>query len=482
MPANNLIVIMSDEHDPRYIGAAGDSFIQTPHLDALAARGTRFTQAVTTSPICVPARASFATGQLVHDIGYWDNAIAYDGAVPSWGHALQDAGITVESIGKLHYQNDEAPAGFDVEHIPMNLYNGHGMVWGSVRDPLPSMAPHGKRMLGDFIGPGESTYTRYDASVTARARAWLSAHAQSESPWCLFIGLVAPHFPLVVSQDYLDLYPLTTLPPRKLHPETGYQRHPWVQRAHDFLPSEDQFRNRDERDLAIACYLGLVSWMDANVGQIMTALDALSLTDSTRVIYTSDHGDNVGHRGLWGKSNFYAESVAVPMLMAGPDVPIGVVDTPVSLIDLYPTVLEAMGVPPPDDDLPRPGSSLFALASGPVQSDRPVFSEYHAVATESAGFMMRAGRWKYHHYVGYPPELFDLNDDPDELHDLGEDPGYAGVRRDMHGLLLDVCDPVTVDARAKAAQADLIERHGGRGNALSVGAPAATPPPGEKQT
>ena len=192
----------------------------------------------------MPARAAFATGRHVHDIGYWDNAIGYDGAVPGWGHALQGAGVTVESVGKLHYQNDEAPAGFDAEHLPMNLYNGHGMVWGSVRDPPPSQAPHGKRMLGPYIGPGESTYTRYDGSVTAAAQRWLQTHANDGQPWCLFVGLVAPHFPLVVPQPYLDHYSIAHLKPRKLHPETGYQRHPWIQREHDFLPSEEQFAER----------------------------------------------------------------------------------------------------------------------------------------------------------------------------------------------------------------------------------------------
>ena len=127
--APNLLVIMSDEHDPRYMGVSGDALIRTPHLDRLAGRGVRFTDAVTPSPICVPARASFATGAYAHDIGYWDNALAYDGGVKGWGHALQEAGIRVDSIGKLHYRSSEDEAGFDREHLPMHIYNGHGMVW-----------------------------------------------------------------------------------------------------------------------------------------------------------------------------------------------------------------------------------------------------------------------------------------------------------------------------------------------------------------
>ena len=136
----NFLIIMSDEHDPRYMGASGDRFIRTPNLDRLAGSGMRFREAYTPSPICVPARAAFATGAYAHDIGYWDNALAYDGAVKGWGHALQDASILVESIGKLHYRSSEDEAGFDQEHLPMHIYNGQGMVWGSVRDQLPSQS------------------------------------------------------------------------------------------------------------------------------------------------------------------------------------------------------------------------------------------------------------------------------------------------------------------------------------------------------
>ena len=140
----NLIVIMSDEHDPRYLGAAGDPIVSTPHLDRLARGGLRFTDAVTPSPICVPARASFATGEYVHRIGYWDNAMGYDGEVTGWGHALQARGVPVESIGKLHYRSQDDPAGFDVEHIPMMVADGVGMVWGSIRREDERIAGRGR--------------------------------------------------------------------------------------------------------------------------------------------------------------------------------------------------------------------------------------------------------------------------------------------------------------------------------------------------
>ncbi len=482
----NLIVIMSDEHDPRYMGASGDTLVKTPNLDALAAKGVRFTDAYTNSPICVPARASFATGAYVHDIGYWDNAIAYDGAVKGWGHALQANGVRVESIGKLHYRDIEDEAGFDTEHVPMNVYKGHGMVWGSVRDPLPHEQPREGRMLGPHIGAGESTYTRYDRTVTDMTVEWLedTAAKSNDQPWCLYVGLVAPHFPLVVAQEFFDLYPLDALPPRKLHPRDGYERHPWIQRHHDFWPSDDHFEDDEERLRAIAAYYGLITWMDSNVGKIMTALESTGLAANTRVIYTSDHGDNVGHRGMWGKSNFYLESVAVPMLIAGPGISPGVVDTSVSLLDIQPTILDNFGVSaseaPLSTTVRRPGDSLMRLADLPNDTERVVFSEYHAAGSPSAGFMVRKGRWKYHYYVGYSPELFDTESDPEETRNLADGAAHQDALAAMHRELLAICDPEEVDGRAKAAQNALIEHHGGREVALTVGAPAATPVPGAK--
>jgi choline-sulfatase len=166
MSRKNVVVIMSDEHNPSYMGCAGHPFIQTPHLDALARRGAMFTDGYTPSPICVPARAAFATGMRVHQTGHWDNAAPYAGEPESWGHVLQRSRVRVESIGKLHYRNETDPVGFDREHLPMHVVGGHGMVWASIRDPMVPFG-EGKRRLGENIGPGESTYTEYDRAVTA---------------------------------------------------------------------------------------------------------------------------------------------------------------------------------------------------------------------------------------------------------------------------------------------------------------------------
>jgi choline-sulfatase len=469
----NLLVIMSDEHQNLALGCAGHPFVKTPHLDALAKRGIRFTKGYTPSPICVPARASFATGRYVHDIRLWDNAMPYIGNPKGWGHALQAKGIRVESIGKLHYRHEDDDAGFDVEHIPMQVVGGHGMVWGSIRREDERVYKD-SRMLGPYIGPGESNYTRYDNAIVECAQDWFHQAAMNRQPWCLYVGLVAPHFPLIVPQEFLDLYPPGNLPPIKLHPRDGYQQHPWVAKQAASLAGDEAMRDEEERQLARSCYYGLVSWLDHNVGRIVDSLKANGLLDDTTIIYTTDHGDNVGARGLWGKSNMYEESVGIPMIMTSDTKQGSVCDTPVTLMDVSETILDHFGV---NLDGERPGESLYSIANAPVQADRVVFSEYHAVGAVSGCYMVRKGDWKLIHYQSFDPELFNLAQDPEEQFNRAFDADCASKLQELYNALHAICDPVATNAQAFADQDDLIAKHGGLEKAAMVGAPAATPPP-----
>lgn len=472
----NLIVIMSDEHDPRVMGCSGHPLVQTPHLDALARCGMRFTSAYTPSPICVPARAAFATGMRVHQTRHWDNAAPYAGTPASWGHVLQQHGVRVESIGKLHYRSAEDRAGFDHEHIPMHVVGGYGMAWGSIRDPYIKRERK-ERMLGDHIGAGESEYTAYDRAVTRRSCEWIAAAAGDKQPFVLYVGLVAPHFPLIAPREFFELYPLAQMLEPKLHPSSGYRRHPWVQAYADFGSHEERFTSAEERLRAFAAYLGLCSFLDHNVGQIVAAVREAGLQGTTEIIYTSDHGDNLGSRGLWGKSTLYQESVRVPMIVRGPTLAPGVCETPVDLLDLYPTILEAVGLAAEADMQGRPGRSLFAIGPEPKDDTRVVFSEYHASGSNTGGFMVRRGRWKFHYYVRFAPELFDLENDPEELNDLAPDPRYAEICEQMETCLRQICDPEAIDVLAKADQAATIERLGGVSVAAKLGATGATPAP-----
>jgi choline-sulfatase len=229
---------------------------------------------------------------------------------------------------------------------------------------------------------------------------------------------------------------------------------------------------------AIAAYYGLVSFMDHNVGQVLGALENAGLADSTRVIYGSDHGENLGTRGLWAKSTLFDESAGIPLIMAGPEVPQGrVVGTPVSLVDGFPTILECVGAKPDADDAALPGHSLFSIAGG-AAPERAVLSEYHASASICGTFMIRRGRYKYIHYLGYAPMLFDLQRDPYERVDLAAHPEHRSTLADCEAELRRLLDPEAVDRLAHADQAAMVERVGGKDFILKRGAISYSPPPG----
>ncbi|MCC6195247.1 MAG: sulfatase-like hydrolase/transferase [Burkholderiales bacterium] len=478
MRPTNVLVLMSDEHNPKFLGAAGHPFVQTPNLDALAARGTRFSSAYTTCPICVPARAGFATGRYVHDIGYWDNGDAYEGSIPSWHHALRDAGHRVVSIGKLHFRGRKGDDhGFSQELLPMHVVDGIGDVKGLVRENIP------KRKGGDKMarraGPGESSYTAYDRGIAARAQVWLAEEAPKQaSPWVLFVSFVTPHFPLTAPPHWFYRYWRQKLPMPKLYAKDARPHHPFLDTYAHTVDYDPHFAGDDDVKRAIAGYAGLVSFMDEQVGLVLDALRDGGLERDTRIVYTSDHGDNVGARGLWGKSTLYEESAGVPLIVAGPGVPAGqVCDTPVSIIDCAPTILEFAGEPPTVGGRPLPGASLAAIANG-ATPPRPVVSEYHATGSTAGAYMLRFGRFKYCHYVGAPPQLFDLAEDPEEVADLAADPRHASELAEGERRLRAVLDPEGTDARAKARQAALLASFGGREAALARGDLGFTPAPG----
>jgi choline-sulfatase len=468
----NLLIIMSDEHDPRWMGCSGSALMHTPNLDRLAARGLRFTDAYTTCPICVPARAAFAVGKYIHQIGFWDNADPYDGSVPSWHHRLRDQGHRVVSVGKLHFRSTDDDNGFSEEIVPMNVFEGKGDLYGLLRgDDMPPRAD-GKK-LAALAGPGESEYTWYDREIASRAQIWLREEARKyrDRPWVLFVSFVAPHFPLTAPPHWYYRYPFERIPMPKLYRERNL--HPYVRDQAENTGYDKYFADEALVKRARAGYLGLVSSLDENIGHILDTVKDCGVEKNTRILYTSDHGDNLGARGLWGKQVLYEEAAKVPMIVAGPDVAAGVRREPVSHVDVYPTVMECVGAEAPD-------ASGFSLLSR--IPERTVLSEYHASSSRSGEYMIRHGKWKYVYFVRYPdrPELFDLDSDPEELKDLGGDPRHEQAKKECHEKLLDMLNPEEVDRRAKRRQAELVAAHGGREAVIRRGSFAYSPPPGFK--
>ena len=479
MRPTNLLVIMSDEHSRRVLGCYGNAVIKTPNLDALAARGTRFTDAYCNSPICVPSRASFATGRYVHQIRFWDNAVPYDGSVPAWGHRLMDAGSRVTSIGKLHYRDTHDPNGFDEEIIPLHVVGGVGDLLGLIREEAPVRTA--ALRLAEEAGPGPSSYQKYDDDIAVRSADWLKTRAKAYAgkPWVLFVSFVLPHFPLKVEKRFFDLYPEKSVPLPAMYAPDERPRHPYIDEMRRTMVYDQAFTPERLRR-AIAAYYGMVTKLDENIGTVLSALAESGFGGDTRVIYTSDHGDNLGTRGLWGKSTMYEESAGVPLILAGPDVPAGkAVRTPTTLVDAFPSIVEGTGLKQHPDDRDLPGRSLWQLANG-ATPERTVLCEYHAVGASAATYMIRVGKYKYVHYVGMPPMLFDLEADPLERRDLGRDPAHGAAVAACEAALRKVVDPEAADRLARSDQKARIDAFGGREAVIRRGSFGHSPIPGEK--
>lgn len=471
MQPENLVFITSDEHNPHVVGCYGNPVVRTPNIDALAARGTRFENAYCNVPICVPSRASFATGRYAHELGSWDNAAPYVGEeAPSWGHRLVSQGHKVTTIGKLHYRRVGDPTGFPDQRLPMHVLDGVGDLYGLLRAEMPVPNPSkSSRTLVLEAGTGESSYTRYDQAIARESARWLQQEAQGQDkPWALFVSFVTPHFPLVVPEEYFNLYPPETLPLPVQHDPQEWPHHPAID-LHRKLAGLEEPLEEEVLLNALAAYYGLVSFLDDQIGVVLRALEEAGLSENTRIIYTSDHGDMAGEHGLWFKSSMYEGSVSVPMILAGPNVPEGkIVSTNVSLVDCFPTIVEAVGAELAPEDADLPGDSMWRLAQEQDRA-RTVFSEYHAVYSPGGEYMLRDERYKFVYYVDSPPLLFDLEEDPDELRNLAENPGYADVLASCERKLRSIVDPDDVDRRAKEDQRRLIDGAGGAEAIVSSG-------------
>ncbi|MFI4986651.1 MAG: sulfatase-like hydrolase/transferase [Alphaproteobacteria bacterium] len=469
MKTPNVLFICADEHTRGALPCYGSPFIKAPNLERLAGRGTRFAAAYTTSPLCVPGRASMISGRYVHEIGAWDNGHPYRGVPSGWAHRLRERGYHTVSIGKNHYRSIEDDNGFAEELLPMHVRWGIGDLYGMLREEAPYPNPKseggsvvfGPAMMAEIAGPGETNHTAYDRRIAKVARNWLRQEAsrRGSDPWALYVSFVAPHFPLVAPREFYELYPHDRIPWPTHYEATERSRHPVIQ-ALMRVWNYDDFFDTAKVLRARAGYYGLISFLDHNIGRILTTLEGIGQLDDTCILYTSDHGEMLGNKGIWSTSALYEDSAGVPMIMAGPGVPSGrTAATPVSHVDLFPTLAD-IGRAAEDGDRGMPGRSLLQSAAAD-EPERVVFSEYHAGGSITGCYMLRRGRWKYMYYVGYAPELYDLAADPTEGKDFGQDPAYAEIRKACEAELRKIVDPEAANARALADQAATIERHGG---------------------
>lgn len=464
----NLVFIMSDEHNKEMLGCYGHPVVKTPNLDKLAQNGVKFNNAYCNSPICVPSRASFATGRYVHEIKNWDNAAPYIGDIPSWGHRLTEQGYKVVSVGKLHYRNDDDDHGFPDARLSLHVQEGVGDTYSLVRDNLEPRKINREKILE--AGPGDSSYTRYDRGITEETIRFLREEANDfDQPWAIFVSLVTPHFPLIAPQEFYDMYPLESVVYPRQYRISERPKHPALEDYRHIWDVKDELDEMTVRK-AVASYYGLCSFLDDQVGKIIDTIHNTDLAENTRIIYTTDHGDTVGNHGVWFKSTMFEGSVGVPFIMSGPDLPKGEeVNTNISLVDCFPTIIESVGAELTEEDKNLPGTSLFSVIEEESTSQRTVFSEYHAMGFSAGVFMIRKDRYKLIYYVGQDPQLFDLENDPEELNDLANEIEYAQVLKECEDELRSIVNPEEVDKLAKKDQGIMIEQLGGREEILRKG-------------
>ncbi len=444
---------MADEFMPGALSCAGHKLVKTPNLDKLAQDGVRFENAYTPSPMCVPARAAFQAGRHVDKVGSWSSAEPYSGNPNGWGHHLRENGSTVASIGKLHFRSSEDDNGFDPELLALHVADGEGWVPGLLRkDPLPFDSTG----YSGNIGGGKSQYNQYDGRICERACDWLSD--APEKPWVLFVSFVSPHYPLVAPDQFYDLYDPETVDMPYCYETSQRPDHPVVKKL---MAASGYDKHFDEEKIRIAraAYYGLCSYVDDMVGQIMACLNHNRLADQTRVVFTADHGEMLGNHGAWTKMLMYEDSAGIPMILSGPGIAKNkVCTTPVTLLDIPPMLYADHNCQAVDIDLD--GESLASL-SEQQRPDRCILSQYHDGWSITGYYMLRWGKWKYIHYPGFDPQLFNLVDDPQEQMDLGTSSDHQAICALGEQQLRKFLDPDLVNDQAFADQAKLIENFGG---------------------
>ena len=474
----NLIFFLSDNHNRDFLSAAGHPMVKTPALDSIASRGVRFSNAYCASPLCCPSRAALATGRYPHQTGYWDNAMIYDGAIPTWHHRVRATGANMTAIGKLHYRSPEDDNGFTEEIATMHVVEAKGALVSLLRatqDGVPRRQSH--RALYDDSVPGEADYQIYDRQITDHAIDWLRTRGDQEKPWVLLVSYPSPHPPFKVPQRFWDMYAPKDAPlpvqwrreDQPHHPATEYLA--WMNSLEDGF--DENFIRR-----VVAGYCGLITHTDEQIGLVLKETEALGLMDDTRIVYTSDHGEAAGHHGILGKANHYEHALGVPLLVAGPGIPQGrVIDQFTSHVDLFPTIVEAMGGNSEEDD-DLPGVSLWPAIEG-QEIARTVFAEYHAMGSRNSGFTLRDGDFKLIYHVGMDNQLFNLATDPLEEHDLLAGGAEHHAAAELERKLRDFLDPEEVDARSKAEQAAHMEKFGGPEAVRKTGVFSMSPIPGK---
>lgn len=487
MAVRNILFIMCDQLRWDYLSCAGHPHLQTPNLDSLAARGVRFDRTYVQSPVCGPSRMSVYTGRYVHSHGASWNFVPLRAGEMTIGDHLRPLGVQSVLIGKTHMRADVAgmsrlgidpesrigvrisECGFDPferddgihpwgGHDPDPRYNAALREAGLESDnPWEEWAnaaedEEGTLLSGWYLGnsdrparvPDPLSETPY---ITSRAIDFIDQ--AGDRPWVAHVSYIKPHWPYIVPEPYASMYgPEHVLPVVRSEAERE-NAHPVFAAMQQHRVSRS-FSAPGVREKVIPAYMGLIKQIDDQMGRLFAHLDAKGLTDSTMIVFTSDHGDYLGDHWMGDKDLFHEQAIRVPLIVVDPDpradVTRGTVCRKlVEMIDLAPTFLDIYGGEPVPHVMD--GASLRPLLWGKATAGRQhVICEYDysfqdarvTLGTNSRDSWLRMifdGRWKYVIAEGFRPMLFDLETDPEEFHDLGGQSGYEAVTARLHEAL-----------------------------------------------
>jgi choline-sulfatase len=452
----NILIFMVDQLSGTLFPDGPAPWLHAPNLSALAGRSVRFANAYTASPLCAPARAAFMSGQLPRRTRVYDNAAEFASDIPTYAHHLRRAGYQTCLCGKMHFVGPDQLHGFE-ERLTTDIYPAD-FGW------TPDYRKPGERIgwwyhtLGSVTGAGLAEITNqleYDDEVAYHAvrKVYDLGRGVDGRPWMLTVGFTHPHDPYVARRKYWDLYEdcahlapaVPTIPydAQDAHSRRVLDASDW----RNFEISESDIRR------ARRAYFANISYIDDKIGDVLAALEATRQAEDTIIIFVSDHGDMLGERGLWFKMTFFEGSVRVPLMLAAPDLTARRIDTPVSTLDVLPTLADLAGIDL-DEIIPwTDGETLTGLAGGGAARDTPVRMEYAAEGSHAPIVALRQGKWKYVHCELDAPLLFDLQADPRELVNLAADPAYAGVAAEFARSVAGFWNMGEFDAEVRQSQA-----------------------------
>ena len=428
----NVLLLVSDDQRPDTLGILKQSVVKTPHLDRLARRGTLFTRAVCPNPICTPSRAEILTGCSGFRNGVFDFGRVIDPRLPTWAQTMRSAGYRTAYVGKWHNNGRPSLHGYEQSR---GLYSGGGGRWWKPQKDANGrdvtgyrgwvfQTDEGQKMPDQGIGLTPDISRRFaDAAIEVIT-------SKDDSPFFLHVNFTTPHDPLIWPPGFEDMYAPERIPlPRNFLPEHPFDHGnlrgrderllPWPRTAHDV---------KDE----LAVYFAVISYMDQQIGRILESLNKTEQAENTIVVFTSDHGLAIGSHGLRGKQNMYEHTIGVPLIMAGPGVPVHeTCKAQIYLRDLYPTICDLTGIAIPDAIEARSVAPVLRGEAAAIH--KRVFCYFR-----DSQRMIRDDRWKLIHYPRLNRyQLFDLVNDRWERNDLSGDPQHADQLDAMKRQLVD---------------------------------------------